>query len=107
MTLGRPLVSPGFAGCDVSADPGRRMGESGGAAADLFSKRPALLPPYTTEAFGFVPISTSSWGGSSEGGNGEQQTEGARRGTGTRQEARADAASHSSAHFVGASIVRA
>src|SRR5258707_4338387 len=24
------------------------MGESGGAAADLFSKRTALLPPYTT-----------------------------------------------------------
>ena len=29
-------------------DPGQRMGESGGAAADLFSKIPALLPAYTT-----------------------------------------------------------
>src|SRR6476659_11051218 len=29
-------------------DPGQRMGESGGAAADRFSKIPALLPAYTT-----------------------------------------------------------
>ena len=36
LTLGRPLVSPGFAGCQVPADRRQRMGESGGAAADLF-----------------------------------------------------------------------
>jgi hypothetical protein len=34
------------------------------------------------------------------GGNGELQIEGARRGAGTRQDARANSASHSSAHFV-------
>jgi hypothetical protein len=38
--------------------------------------------------------------GNRRGGNGELQIEGARRGAGTRQEARADSASRSSAHFV-------
>jgi hypothetical protein len=33
-TLGRPLVSPGFAGRQVPAGPRWRTGESGGAAAD-------------------------------------------------------------------------
>jgi hypothetical protein len=40
-------VSPISAGCQVPAARRQRTGESGGAAADLFSKRPALLPPYT------------------------------------------------------------
>jgi hypothetical protein len=70
-------------------------------------KEPPCCRHTLLESSGFVPISTSSWGGSSEGGNGEQQIEGARRGAGTRQEARAASASRSSAHFVGASIVGA
>jgi hypothetical protein len=32
-------MSPGLAGCQGPDNPNRRMGESGGAAADLFSKR--------------------------------------------------------------------
>jgi hypothetical protein len=36
--LGRPLVSPGFAGL-VPGNLGHRRGEPGGAAVDLFSKR--------------------------------------------------------------------
>jgi hypothetical protein len=51
--------------------------------------------------------SNLGWGGQSEGGNGELQIEGARRGAGTRQEARAASASRSSTRFVGASIVGA
>jgi hypothetical protein len=40
-------------------------------------------------------------------GNGELQIDVARRGANTRQDAPADSASYSSAHFAGASIVRA
>ena len=45
--LSESPVGSGLRAVQVPGDPSRRMGESG-AAADLFSKRTALLPPYTT-----------------------------------------------------------
>ena len=62
---------------------GRVRRRGGGTSSQ---KGPDLLPPYTT---GIVRI-RSNLG----------HIEGARRGAGTRQEARADSASRSSAHFV-------
>ena len=40
-TLGSPLVSPGFAGCHVPADPRQRTGESGASAGRDENGRPA------------------------------------------------------------------
>jgi hypothetical protein len=69
-------------------DHGLLAAEAGGAAADLFSKRTALLPPYTT---GIVRIRSNPdiklGRVNRRGGNGELQIEVAHRGAGTRQDA--------------------
>jgi hypothetical protein len=48
LSLASPPMRPARDRCHGPLDRRQRMGESGGAAADLFSKRTALLPPYTT-----------------------------------------------------------
>jgi hypothetical protein len=42
-TLGRPLVSPGVAGCQGAGSPGHRMGESAAAADGASQKRDPSL----------------------------------------------------------------
>jgi hypothetical protein len=72
------------------------------------AKRSALLPPCTTGSVRIRSNLDIKLGRVIGGvGNGELQIEGARRGAGTRQDARAESASHSSANFAGASIIGA